>query len=98
MIDLTKISLIQRPEQDGPFTDEMVRSYVMAAKTQDGIQKYAEAMAQVLAEAGRASQKAIGDRPEYAIDRWCDVIRQRAKQLLREQPKQLEPPTLDANS
>lgn len=97
MINLKDIPLVRMPEQDGPFTDEMVRGYVVAAKTQAGIQKYAEAMAQVLAEAGRASQKAVGDRPEYAIDRWCDVIRQRAKQLLREQPKQIEP-TLDADS
>lgn len=75
---------------DGPFTDEMIRGFLLARQTQHGIIKYIEAMAQVLAEAGTASQKAIGDSADYAIDKWVDVIRKRAHELVRE--KRAKPP------
>lgn len=70
---------------DGPFTDDMIRNWVQVAKTQRGIIEYAEGMAQVLAEAGKASNKAVGDSPEYAISRWIDIIHKRALQILKEQ-------------
>jgi hypothetical protein len=54
------------------------------ADTQSGIIKYMEAMAQVMAEAALASEQAIGDSPYYAIDKWVDVVRKRARELVRE--------------
>lgn len=68
---------------DGPFTDDMVKHFVTVAKTQRGIIDYAEGMAQVLAEAGRASSKATGDSPKVAIDKWIAVIRARAMELVK---------------
>lgn len=76
---------------DGPFTDDMVRHYVKTVQTQHGIAKYAEAMAQVLAEAGLASHKATGDSPQVAVNKWIAVIRHRALVLMTE-PKQLALP------
>jgi hypothetical protein len=69
---------------DGPFTDDMIRGYLQTAKMQQEIIPHMEEMAQKLAAAGVASNKVKGDSPEFAIDRWCDVIRNRAKELLRE--------------
>lgn len=71
---------------EGPFTDDMVRHMVGTVQTQAGIIKYAEAMAQVLAEAGRASKKALGHSPEFAVRQWSDVILKRAIEILREDP------------
>jgi len=83
VLDLTKIPFLQE-EDNGPFTDEMVRRMVDVHNTQHGIIKYMEAMAQVMAEAAIASQKAIGDSSNYAIDRWTDVVKKRAKELVAE--------------
>jgi hypothetical protein len=82
-LDLTKIPMLQR-DDNGPFTDDFVRRIVDVRNTQHGIIKYMEAMAQVMAEAAVASQKAVGDSPSYAIDKWTDVVRERAKELLAE--------------
>jgi hypothetical protein len=82
-LDLTKIPFLQR-EDNGPFTDEMVRRMIDVRNTQHGIIKYMEAMAQVMAEAAIASQKAVGDSPYYAVGKWTDVVRNRAKELIRE--------------
>lgn len=79
---------------DGPFTDDDVRHMVNVAKTQRGIINYAEGMAQVLAEAGRASTKAVGDPPRVAIDKWIEVIRNRAYQILKEPKNGVEPKRL----
>lgn len=84
MIDLTKLPMFKL-EDDGPFTDDMVRHLIDVNNTQHGIIKYMEAMAQVMAEAAIASQKAIGDPPLLAIDRWTDVVKKRAKELIRAQ-------------
>lgn len=70
---------------EGPFTDDMIKHALTIVQTQHGIIKYAEAMAQVLAEAGRASKKATGDPPEYAVNKWAEVIRHRALDLLRKE-------------
>src|SRR5216683_259621 len=83
VLDLTKIPFLQR-EDNGPFTDEMVRRMVDVHNTQHGIIKYMEAMEQVMAEAAIASQKAIGDSPNYAIDQWTDIVKKRAKKLVAE--------------
>ena len=71
---------------DGPFTDEMVGRYIKVVQTQHGIVHVAEEMAKVLAEMGRASSKAVGDAPAYAVQRWSDLIRKRALELLRADP------------
>lgn len=71
---------------DGPFTDDDAKQWMLAVQTQAGIRKYAEAMAQVLAEAGRASKKVTGDSPRTAVQRWSNIIRDRAFQLLEEDP------------
>lgn len=90
-LDLTKIPFLQR-DDNGPFTDDMVRRMIDVNNTQHGIIKYMEAMAQVMAEAALASQKAIGDSPSYAVDKWTNVVKQRAKELIREKQaaKQIE--------
>lgn len=66
-------------------------SDMQVAKTQRGIIEYAEGMAQVLAEAGRASQKALGDPPGWAVDKWAEIIRKRAHEILKEE-RQIENP------
>ena len=87
---------LMRGEDPFGFTDEQARKLIGqhnarvsnmgdVADTQAGIIKYMEAMAQVMAEAAVASQKAIGDPPLLAIDRWTDVVKKRAKELVREQ-------------
>lgn len=53
-------------------------------ETQHGIIRHAEAMAQVLAEAGRASHDALGDPPEAAVRKWSQIILKRALEILRE--------------
>lgn len=72
---------------DGPFTDDMIRGFLQTAKMQQEIIPHMEEMAQKLAAAGVASNQVKGDNPEFAIDKWCDVIRRRAKELLREKLK-----------
>jgi hypothetical protein len=68
-------------------------------ETQHAIVKYLEYMAQVLAEAGRASEKAMGDPAVKAIDKWVNILRQRAKELLKEAaPKRIEPPTIEPDN
>ena len=69
---------------DGPFTDDDIRYLINVNKTQRAIIEYAEGIAKVLAEAGRASQKAVGDRPEVAVDKWMAVIRKRVMEILKE--------------
>ena len=72
---------------DGPFTDDLARKYLATAKMQQEIIPHMEEMAQKLAAAGVASNAVKGDSPEFAIDQWCDVIRRRAKELVREKMK-----------
>lgn len=74
---------------EGPFTDDMIRHALSVVQTQHGIIKYAEAMAQVLAEAGRASGKATGDPPEYAVRQWVAVIQERALELLAKDTEEI---------
>ena len=68
-------------------------------ETQHAIVKYLEDMAQVLAEAGRASEKAVGDPASVAIDKWVEIVRARAKELARgTAPKQIEAPTIEPDN
>ena len=69
---------------DGPFTDDMARKFLQTAKMQQEIIPHMEEMAQKLAAAGVASELVKGDSASYAIGRWCEVIRQRARELVRE--------------
>lgn len=64
-------------------------------ETQHAIIQYIEAMAQVLAEAGRASHKSLSDSADYAVEKWCNILRNRAHELLHEPKKMLEPPTYE---
>jgi hypothetical protein len=83
---------------DGPFTDDMARNFLIQAKMQQEIIPHMEEMAQKLAAAGVASEMVKGDSAYFAIDRWCDVIRRRARVLITEKreiqcvakPKQIE--------
>lgn len=64
--------------------DAAVEHIANMLQTKAAILKYIEPIAQVLAAAGRASGKAMGDSPHFAVDRWLDVIRERAHEILRE--------------
>jgi hypothetical protein len=74
----------------GPFTDADIAHYLKVVQTQRGIIEYAEAMAQVLAEVGRASSMAVGDLPETAVRRWSDVILKRALELVGDNPTPMQ--------
>ena len=76
---------------DSPFTDEMVRHYIKVVQTQHGILEAIEAIAKVMVEMGRASQKAVGDSPVVAIYKWTDLLRKRACELARENPPEPTP-------
>jgi len=72
----------------GPFTDDFVRHMALTTQTQHGIIDAAKKMAVILAEMGRASHKAKGDDPAYAVSRWSELIRQEALRILREEKQQ----------
>jgi hypothetical protein len=79
-------------EEHDQAVEDKARQFVMARHTQHAIIKAAEQMAEVLAEAGRASAKAIGDSTNYAIDRWARVIAGRAKEIAGGRGARLEAP------
>lgn len=60
---------------------------VKVVQTQHAILKYAEPMAQFLAAAAFASEKAVGDPADHALRNWLDVIHNRALELLSEARK-----------
>jgi hypothetical protein len=64
--------------------DGAAEHIVNMLQTKGAILEYVEPMAQVLAEAGRASAKAMGDPAEYAVREWSRVIMERALEILRE--------------
>lgn len=74
---------MKNPMFGGP-DDKDIEHLANTLVTQQAIIKYAKEMAVVLAEAGRASQKARGDSAETAVRKWADVIVQEALRLLRE--------------
>jgi alkylated DNA nucleotide flippase Atl1 len=72
-----------------PFGDDDARRLigkhnhaVKVRDTQHGIIKYAEPIAQFIAEAARASSKALGHSHEQALAQWLTVIERRAKEIL----------------
>lgn len=81
---------------DGPFTDDMVRHLVKTAQTHEAIRKYGEAMAEFLAEAAVASEKARGDSALYALNKWMAVIGDRAKVLIGEKRRQADAKAISA--
>jgi hypothetical protein len=83
----------RRMAAQGDPLERMANSLVKAqfvAQTQAAILKYAEPMAQVLAEAAMASQKATGDLPEAAGHKWLMLIWNRTLELIREKRAQAE--------
>jgi Cu/Ag efflux pump CusA len=96
--DLEEMEQVAQEDYDR-FCANTIGKIEHAAKvveTQHAIIKHIEAMAQVMAEAGRASEKAMGDPAAKAIDKWIEILRKRAKELLKEPAqKQIEPPTID---
>jgi hypothetical protein len=81
---------------DGPFTDDMVRHLVETAKTHEAIRTYGEAMAEFLAEAAVASEKARGDSALYALNKWMAVIGDRARELIGEKRRRNDTKTISA--
>ena len=76
------------------MTDDMIAQYLQAQRLQHDIIKHIEEMAKVMAAAGVASQVATRDSPEYAIGRWCEVLRKRAVELVREAQAETKKPPL----
>ena len=64
--------------------DKSTEKLASILATQAAIIKYAEAMAQVLAQTALASHKATGDPPHIALHKWTDIIITRARELIRE--------------
>lgn len=82
----------QQDAQETPI-DRAVDHYVKVAKTQSAIIEEIKKMAETLAAAAIASQKAVGDSPEQAIYKWMQILGDEARRLVREQrtvPKQLD--------
>jgi len=65
--------------------DAACEHIVKMLQTKAAILEYIEPIAQVLAAAGRASEKAMGDSAKYAVDQWSNVIRERALEILRQE-------------
>ena len=64
--------------------DAAVEHIANMLQTKAAILEYIEPIAQVLAAAGRASEKAMGDIPQFAVQQWSEVIKERAYEILRE--------------
>ncbi len=67
--------------------DRAVDHYVKTAQTQAAIIEEIKKMAEVMAAAAVASEKAVGDTPDVAIDRWVRVLATEAKRLARAQKR-----------
>jgi hypothetical protein len=81
---------------EGPFTDDMVRHLLETAKTHEAIRKYGEAMAEFLAEAAVASEKARGDSALYALKQWMNVIEVRARELIGQKRRHADAKAISA--
>lgn len=66
------------------FTDDDAKHFLAVVQTQAGIQAFIRKAAEVLAQAGFASKKAIGDNPEFAIRRWSRLMADEAVRLCKE--------------
>lgn len=67
--------------------DDLLLHGVKSMQTQHAIIKYIEAMAQALAEAGRASHKATGDSAKEAARKWIAVLMDRTMEILENEPE-----------
>lgn len=81
----------QRDAQETPI-DRAVDHYVKTAQTQAVIIGYIKDFAKVMAAAAVASQKAVGDPPEYAIRKWTGILADEANRLVRENRPAAETP------
>lgn len=72
----------QRDAQETPI-DRAVDHYVKVAKTQAAIIEEIKKMAEIMAAAAIASQKAVGDPANYAIDKWTRILSDEAKRIIR---------------
>src|SRR5262249_54843980 len=65
--------------------EELVRKWPDICATQEAIIDFAKVAAEILAEAGRASERSTGDPANFAVRQWADVIRDEALRILREE-------------
>lgn len=73
-----------RRMQEDSNIDRAVDHYVKVAKTQAGIIEMIKKMADVMAEAAIASQKALGDSTDVAIMKWTRILADEARKLAKE--------------
>lgn len=71
----------QEAANDRALAQTIERCGEMAA-VQKNIQGFAEQAANLLATAGKASAAVTGDDPSVAIDKWSEIIRKRAQDIL----------------
>ena len=69
---------------DGPFTDDFVRHIRDTFTTQQGIIEFIQVVAPIMAEVARASHKATGDSEVYALNKWIEILHDRALELIEE--------------
>lgn len=69
------------------FSDMDAARIRQVFETQKGIIEFAEWAATVLAEAGIASSKAVGDSPQYACRRWSEVILKEALRIVEQRKR-----------
>ncbi len=69
------------------FSDMDAARIRQVFETQKGIIEFANWAATVLAEAGIASSKAVGDSPQYACRQWSEVILKEALRIVEERER-----------
>lgn len=74
------------------FSDMDAERIRKVFETQKGIIEFAEWAATVLAEAGIASSRAMGDSPQYACRQWSEVILKEALRIVEK--RQVDRPLL----
>lgn len=81
--------------------DEAVDHLVLTAQTQHGIIEVVKEMAKVMAEIGIASNKAVGDSVDTAINRWSAIMMAEARRIAKDKmaskplpKKKLKAPTV----
>lgn len=87
----------QNAEKSESSIDRAVDHYVKVAKTQAGIIEAIKKMADVMAEAAIASEKALGDSTDKAISEWTRVLATEARRLVKEK-KGTAPKTIESGT
>lgn len=73
----------QAAQQEDQKNDQAIAGALkQAASVQGDIRDFAEQAANLLAAAGKASAGVTGDAPSVAVDKWSEIIRKRARELL----------------